>query len=179
MLRFKRGLDVDYVNNPARRRPLFAGSGEYRAIVESERGQLLLPTRELSFRAALAAEHIDHVPGPLVVLVNRPFVVVTVVEVAGAVIIEAVVIETRNHKQRALGAVAAKVSLSFHGKYRRPEMLARLALESRTVAMNKEFIPFDFEVDPVSSPTPHSGVDLPGGAVSDLYFALLKIIGAA
>src|SRR6266511_6469842 len=28
MLRFKRGLDVDYVNDPARRRPLFAGSGE-------------------------------------------------------------------------------------------------------------------------------------------------------
>src|SRR5262245_36840938 len=83
MLRFKRGLDVDYVNNPARRRPLFAGSGEYRAIVESERGQLLLPTRELRFRAA-PAEKIDHVPGRLVEIVIRPFVVIIVVEVAGA-----------------------------------------------------------------------------------------------
>src|SRR5215470_9790550 len=179
MLRFKRGLDVDHVNDPARRRPLLAGPGEYRATVESERGQLLLPTREFLFRAAPAAEHIDQVQGRLVVLVIGPFVVIIVVEVAGAVIIEAVVIESRNHQQRPFGAVAAKVPLSFHGQYRRPEMLARLALESRAVAMDEEFIPLDFEVDPVSSPPPHSGVDLPGRAVRDLYPALLKIIGAA
>src|SRR5262245_32697270 len=120
MLRFQRGLDVDHVNDPARRRPLFADSGEYRAIVESERDQLLLPTRELLFRAGAAAEYIDHVPGRLVVLVVGPFVIIIVVEVAGAVIEEAVVIEIWNHQQRAFGAVAAKVPLSFHGQYRRP-----------------------------------------------------------
>jgi hypothetical protein len=71
-----------------------------------------------------------------------------------------------------------KVSFSFDGQYRRPEMLARLALESRAIAMDDEFIPLDFEVDSVVSAPAHSGMDLPAGAVRDLYSALLKVIRA-
>src|SRR5262245_52987596 len=132
MLRFERGLDVDYVNDPARRRPLFSGPGEYRAVVESERGQMLLPIPGLLFPAATAAEHNDHVPGRLAALVTAPLVVIIVVEIAGAVIIEVVVIDIRNQLQRGFGA--AKAPCFFNGQYRRPEMLARLALESRAIA---------------------------------------------
>src|SRR5262245_46348786 len=121
MLRFQRGLDVDYVNDSARRRPLLAGPREYRAGVESERGQLLFPTRGPLFRSSPVADPIDHVPGWLVVLVIRPLVAIIVVGVAGAEIIDAVVIEIGNHHQRAAASRPTKAPCSFNRQYRRPE----------------------------------------------------------
>jgi hypothetical protein len=58
-------------------------------------------------------------------------------------------------------------------------MLARFALERRTIAMDNEFIPIDFEIDSVDSAPAHCGVYLRIGAILDLYSAFLKIIGAA
>src|SRR5262249_57421984 len=130
----------------------------------SRRVKFLLQLGELFFQRPTAAEYGVHIAGRLMVLVIRPFVVI---------VVEVVVIEIRNHLQRAAGAVAAKISFSFHGQYRRPKMLARLTLEIRAIAMDGEFIPFDFEVDSVSSAPAHPGADLPFGAVRDLYSAFL------
>src|SRR5262245_61275836 len=180
MLRFERGTDVDYVNDPAHRRPFLADPGDRRARGASERGQLLSPTRDLLFRTTPADEYGVHVARRLIVLLVRPLVVITVVKFVGAITIEGVVVEIRDHFQRPAAAdVALKVSLSFHGQNSRPEMLARLALESRAFAMDDERIPLDFEFDSVSPAPAHSGLDLPVGTFRDPYPAFLKIICAA
>jgi hypothetical protein len=58
-------------------------------------------------------------------------------------------------------------------------MLARLALECRAIAMDDDFITLDFEVYSIVSAPAHSGMNLPTGAVYDLYSSLLKVIRAA
>ena len=166
MLGFKRCLDIDYIINPARRRPLPAPD-EYRAGVESSAVSCSFQPVGFSFGLATAAEHALTLRGDLSYFIS-PIVVIIVVEVAGAVIIETVVIEIRNHHQRAFCAVA-KVSFSFHGQYRRPDMLARLALECRAIAMDDDFITLDFEVYSIVSAPAHSGMNLLGRSCRDLY----------
>jgi hypothetical protein len=113
-------------------------------------------------------------------LVGASPIIVVVVEVTLIVIIkEAVVIVTRNQLQRADSAVATKIPFSFHGKYRRPEVLARLPLEMRAIAICDEFIPFDREIDPVDSAAAHTGEDIPVGPICYLHPPFLKVIRSA
>src|SRR5262245_24864929 len=98
-----------------------------------------------------------------------PLFAIMVGGVAGAEVLVAVDLEIGSHHHRAAASRAPKAPCSFNRQYRPPEMLARLPLECRAVAIDEEFIPVDFEADLVCSPPPHSGVDFPVGAVRDLY----------